>query len=118
MSFGDLTGKNKAELQKQVQEEQAAKAQSMAMATAALEAEYNDEPVDLTPIPAVEVETDGGIELVSVDESEKIVEFKVNATLENVTIGYGNHYNFEQGRKYKAAQSVYDYLEEKGLIWH
>lgn len=118
MPFGDLTGKIKQEKTAEVQQEQKAKAKSMAMATAAVEAEKNEEPIDLAPIPTVEVEKDGEIEILSVDASEKEVTFKVNSTLESVTIGYGNNYNFEQGQKYKAPQSVYDYLEEKGLIWH
>jgi hypothetical protein len=88
------------------------------MATAALEAQKNDEPIDLTPIAPVEIEDDGEIEIRSVDVSEKTIECKINTSLENVTIGYGNTYNFEQGQKYRIPQSVYDYLEEKGLIWH
>ena len=118
MAHGDLTGKIKAEKAAEVAEEQAAKAKSIAMATAALEAEKNDETVELTPIPVVEVNKDGDVEVLAVDATEKQVEFKVNATLEEVTIGYGRHFNFVQGQKYKADQSVYDYLEEKGLIWH
>lgn len=118
MAHGDLTGKIKAEKAAEVQQEQKAKAKSMAMATAALETEQNEEAVDLTPIPTVEITPEGEVEIVSVDASERVREFKVNSTLESVTIGYGNTYNFEQGVKYKAPQSVYDYLEEKGLIWH
>lgn len=118
MAHGDLTGKVKAELTAEVAQEQAAKAKSIAMATAALESAKTDEVVELTPIPVVEVNKDGDVEVLSVDETEKQVEFRVNTTLEEVTIGYGRHFNFEQGQKYKADQSVYDYLEEKGLIWH
>lgn len=118
MAHGDLTGNKKAELAAQAEQDQKAKAKSMSMATAAVEAEKSDEVIDLAPIPVQEIQTDGDVQVLSVDESEKVKEFKVNATLEHVTIGYGNTYNFEQGQKYKAPQSVYDYLEEKGLIWH
>lgn len=118
MAFGDLTGNTKVDLQAQVEAEQAAKAHTLSMATAALEAEKSNEPIDLVPTPVVAPTEESGLEVLDVETPEKQVEFKVNASLENVTIGYGNNYNFEQGQKYKAPESVYNYLEEKGLIWH
>ena len=115
---GDLTGKKKAELAAKHAEEQAAKAKSVAMATAATQAE-EQEPVDLTPEkPKVEERTVGEVEVTDVDVNEEIVKFRVNETLEMVTIGHGNHYNFEEGREYRAPKHIRDYLEERGFIWH
>ena len=42
----------------------------------------------------------------------------VNTDLEQVTIGAGNHYSFNEGEKYRVPAHVADHLEEKGLIWH
>ena len=115
---GDLTGKKKAELAAQHADEQSAKAKSVAMATAATKAE-EQEPVDLTPQqPKVEEKTVGEVEVTNVDVNEEIVKFRVNETLEMVTIGHGNHYNFEEGREYRAPKHIRDYLEERGFIWH
>lgn len=124
MAHGDLTGNIKKELAEAVAQEQAAKAKSMAMATAELQKQTDDEPVELTTIEQVEAERakqiaqDGEVEITSVDEADPIVKFKVNTDLENVTIGYGNTYSFERGRTYKAPKSVYWHLECHGLIWH
>ena len=116
---GDLTGKKKAELAAQHADEIAAKAQSTAMATAAAAAEAK-EPVDLAPRqePVEEKVVDDVVVAQDVDVKEEIVKFRVNETLEQVTIGHGNHYDFEEGREYRAPKHIYDHLEEKGLIWH
>ena len=42
----------------------------------------------------------------------------VNTDLEQITIGAGNHYSFNEGEKYRVPAHVADHLEEKGLIWH
>lgn len=119
--FGDLTGKNKQNLEQEHAAELAAKQKSLALAAEAIQNEANDEPVELKTNEQIEASAprlDGDIEIQAIDETEKIVTFKVNSTLEQVTIGYGNNYDFEQGRTYKAPQSVYDFLDSKGLIWH
>ena len=53
-----------------------------------------------------------------IDQGQQMVEFRVNETLEDVTIGVGNTFTFEEGRKYRAPAFVRDHLEEKGFIWH
>lgn len=120
MAHGDLTGNTKAQqlAEKKAKDEAEAKAAAEALAKAA--AEKTDEVVDLKPTEsdAPEAKEDGDVVVTDVDETEKIVQFKVNATLEQVTIGHGNNYDFEQGRTYKAPEHVYKHLEEKGLIWH
>lgn len=119
MAHGDLTGNTKAKqlAEKKAKDEAEAKAAAEALAKA--EAEKTDEVVDLTvDTEEAPVAVDGEIVVTEVDTAEKIVEFKVNSTLEQVTIGHGNHYDFEQGRTYKAPEHVFKHLEEKGLIWH
>lgn len=43
---------------------------------------------------------------------------RVNTTLENVTIGVGTSYNFEEGKQYRVPAHVAAHLEEKGYVWH
>lgn len=115
---GDYTGRKKAELAKAHAEEQAAAAQSIAMATAAAAVE-DKEPVVLTPKKEpVAKEVVGEVAVTKTDVNEEIVTFRVNETLEQVTIGHAQHYDFEEGRTYKAPRRIYNHLEEKGLIWH
>jgi|SRR6059058_2933747 len=118
---GDYTGTQKAKLAEEKKEEQQAAAASMALATAAQEA-ADQEPVDLTPktnpFEYVEKTPEDAVEITDVEVSEKIVKFRVNENLENVTIGVGNHYDFEVGRDYKGPVSIYEHLDERGLIWH
>jgi hypothetical protein len=45
-------------------------------------------------------------------------EFRVNTALENMTFGHGNHFDFEEGVRYKAPKSLYDHLDSLGYIWH
>lgn len=53
-----------------------------------------------------------------VDPSMRLVEFRVNESVPQVTIGVGNTFDLVEGQKYKAPKHVYDHLEEKGLIYH
>jgi hypothetical protein len=43
---------------------------------------------------------------------------RVNTTLEEVTIGVGTSFNFEEGKQYRVPAHVAAHLEEKGYIWH
>jgi bisphosphoglycerate-dependent phosphoglycerate mutase len=106
----DLTGKRKAELAAKFAEEQkeAAKRSSMITAQAS---EVSDEVVDLS----------GDDSVLSPEDVEVRVpkkELRVNTLLENVTIGWGTNYTFEPNQKYKVTKDVYDYLDEKGFVWH
>ena len=116
---GDFTGRTKADLAEKHAKEQEAAAASVAMATAAAAAE-EQETQDLVPRPepVAPVETTDDIAVTSVEVEEPLVEFRVNDSLNQVTIGHGNHYDFVEGQKYRAPRYVYDHLEEKGLIWH
>lgn len=61
-----------------------------------------------------EVEEVGG----PVNDDEVPVVIRAKETLENVTIGVGNNYNFVEGKQYRVPKRVADHLEEKGLVWH
>jgi hypothetical protein len=115
---GDFTGRQKAELQEQHAAEQQAAAESLALATAQAKATEHA-TIDLEPkkeeVPEKVV---GDVAVSDVDVAEEIKVFRVNETLENVTIGHGNHYDFVEGQEYRAPKRIYDHLEEKGLIWH
>jgi hypothetical protein len=115
---GDYTGRQKAELQALHADEQAAAAQQLSLATAAAAA-TEQETIDLAPkVDEVPQHVVGEIAVSDVDVSEDLVKFRVNETLESVTIGHGNHYDFVEGQEYRAPKRIYDHLEEKGLIWH
>lgn len=43
---------------------------------------------------------------------------RVNADLEDVTIGAGNTVSFFVGHLYDVPAPLYDHLEEKGYVWH
>jgi hypothetical protein len=107
----DLTGRKKAQLEAELAEQRKEAASRMAMVTAQAEA-AKDEVIDLvgSEAPAEDGKT------VSVAEPTK--KMRVNTTLENVTIGHGTNYNFEIGQTYKVKESVYDYLDELGFVWH
>jgi hypothetical protein len=116
---GDLTGRNKASLAKEHAEELKARENEISLINAQAAAERDDTvhevvPKDMRPAPApapiavsdaVEVET-------------PMREFRVNTSLENMTFGHGNHFDFEEGVRYKAPKALYDHLDGLGYIWH
>jgi hypothetical protein len=42
----------------------------------------------------------------------------VNTSIENMTYGHGQHYDFVEGQRYKAPKDLYDHLDGLGYIWH
>ena len=103
----DLTGKIKAKKEAEVAEQRREASRRMTMVNQQIE-ESNSEPVDLT--------TDLGDDVVDVARPAK--EMRVNTKLEDVTIGRGTNYNFEIGQTYKVDADIYDYLDERGFVWH
>lgn len=111
----DFTGQQAEKLAAEHAAEQAARAQQVAMVTAAAVVEAS-EPVDYSPAPEVYApEVEGGEAVVV---QPKTVKIRVNSTIEMLTFGHGNHYDFEEGREYVVSKDLADHLEEKGLIWH
>ena len=117
----DLTGRNAELLAAQHAEDLALRQNELSLLQA-VAAEEKDEVTDLSDAavtPFAAPADPGTVEFVTdVEVANPTREFRVNTTLENVTIGKDNHYTFEEGRRYKAPLSVYNHLEEKGLIWH
>lgn len=80
-------------------------------------AEDPDVVVDLTgadePASAVEV-ADFGVQIAE-DEFKTV---RMNTTLEDVTIGAGNHYKvLEEGKQYRLPRDHAEYLDGMGYVW-
>lgn len=116
---GDFTGKVKADNTAEHAKELEERAATMTMATASIEA-AKDEVIDLTaPKPVPEAENVGDVEVSdAIVVEDDLVNFRVNTTLEQVTIGAGNHYDFVEGQQYRAPRWVYKHLDEKGVVYH
>lgn len=115
---GDMTGRIKADNTAEHAAELEERAATMTMATAAIAA-AKDEVIDLTePRPAPEAENVGDVELSEVTVEDDVVSFRVNTTLEQVTIGVGNHMDLVEGQQYRAPRWIYKHLDEKGVVYH
>ena len=84
------------------------------MATA-VASQMSDEVVDLTKAP---IEEPAEMEPMIVGEEDSTVVIRINADLEDVTVGAGNHYSFKEGQQYRVPVLVARHLEEKGYVWH
>jgi hypothetical protein len=116
---GDLTGRTKAALTKEHAEELKQREGEIALINAQAAADRDDtvhevKPRDLSAPPAP-----APIEVADAVEVETPMrEFRVNTALENMTFGHGNHFDFEEGVRYKAPKALYDHLDSLGYIWH
>jgi hypothetical protein len=116
---GDLTGRTKAALTKEHAEELKQREGEIALINAQAAADRDDtvhevKPRDLSAPPAP-----APIEVADAVEVETPMrEFRVNTALENMTYGHGNHFDFEEGVRYKAPKALYDHLDSLGYIWH
>lgn len=108
---GDVTGRKAQLLAEEYKEEQKAREGEIALMTAEA-AEERRETVDITP-RSNEVQVGNSVEV-----EVPMKTFRVNTTLDMMTFGHGNNYDFEEGRVYKAPKYIYDHLEEKGFVWH
>lgn len=112
---GDFTGLQAAELQKENKEALKKRAQEISM-LAELEAEENANPVDYSQGPSTPVVPD-----IEVTEEVELLSSTCtiipNTSLESVTFGAGNHYSFEEGRKYVVSRELANHLRGKGLLW-
>jgi hypothetical protein len=116
---GDLTGRTKAALTKEHAEELKQREGEIALINAQAAADRDEtvhevKPRDLSAPPAP-----APIEVADAVEVETPMrEFRVNTSLENMTYGHGNHFDFEEGVRYKAPKALYDHLDSLGYIWH
>lgn len=145
----DVTGRQKAELEKRLAAEIAKRAKEMAMA-AEVEQEEKSEVVDYTnpgdsrpaqteePLevdedfdPTIEAivasaetnpedfdtqSVDTIVEQVTIADRHDAVLVRANVDMEQVTIGVGNHFDFEAGRKYRLPFNAARHLAENGHV--
>ena len=111
----DVTGRKREEQVKAFAEDQAARAVEMTMATAVKESKDATEVVDMT-IPSVPTVLDEVVS-VGVELADDTVVVRVAENIENMTLGAGNNYSFEAGKKYKVAKHVATHLQEKGYLY-
>jgi hypothetical protein len=57
------------------------------------------------------------VEDLGVSLADDSVVVRVAEDLEMMTIGAGNHYSFQAGKKYKVSQVVANHLREKGYLY-
>jgi hypothetical protein len=113
---GDLTG---LETERLVKENQAAlkeRAQEISM-MAEVEAEANSRPVDYSQGPNTETAA-AALEVAEEIKLEEPTKTIIPiTTLEQMTFGAGQHYDFEEGRKYVVPVELARHLASKGLLW-
>lgn len=132
---GDMTGRAKQRAEKEAAETERERQDELTMVTqrraetdrtgihdpvtGELIAENDDEiEDDVTIIGDEDGIEDFGVQTLDEDADEKMVVWRPNGDYPNVTVGVGNTYNFEQGKKVKTPVSVYLHMEEKGCVWH
>lgn len=64
-----------------------------------------------TPGEATEVEVQG----VEINETEMVL-VRARYDVENATVGYGNNYNMEEGRKYRIPRNAAFHFSERELV--
>jgi hypothetical protein len=111
----DVTGRQREQLVKENQEELQRRAAEMSLATAT-EAQRNETEVTDLSSPSRPTVIDE-IEDLGVTTADDSVVIRVAEQLDFVTIGAGNHYSFEVGKKYKVPASVANHLREKGYLY-
>ncbi|MFF1701341.1 hypothetical protein [Streptomyces sp. NPDC058252] len=116
---GDLTGRNKAALAKEHAEELKARENEISLINAAEAEERANTVVEVKPRDLSEPPAPAPIEVADAVEVETPMrEFRVNTPIEQMTYGHGQHYDFEEGIKYRAPKALYDHLDSLGYIWH
>jgi len=94
----------------------AARAGEMSMATAAQTYKNETEVTDLTE-PTRTATVIDEVESVGVSLADDAVVVRVAENIDMMTIGAGNHYSFETGKKYKVTKAVAEHLKEKGYLY-
>ena len=113
---GDLTGLATERLVKENQAALKERAQEISM-MAEVEAGQNAQPVDYSQGPYTETaaaDLEVAEEIKLEEPTKTIIPI---TTLEQMTFGAGNHYNFEEGRKYVVPVELARHLASKGLLW-
>ncbi len=113
---GDLTGIETERLVKENQETLKQRAQEISM-MAEVDAEVNSRPVDYSQGPNTETAA-AALEVAAEIKLEEPTKTIIPiTTLEQMTFGAGQHYDFEEGRKYVVPVELARHLASKGLLW-
>jgi hypothetical protein len=112
---GDLTGLETQRLQAENMAELKKRQTEIAL-MAEVEEEMNEIPIDYSagPTPIV-VKDEVEEEEIFLDTPTRVI--VPNTTLEQMTFGAGNHYTFEEGRRYTVPVALARHLSSKGLLW-
>jgi hypothetical protein len=111
----DVTGRQREKLIKENAEAIAARANEMSIATAVQAIAELTEVTDLTSTPEPTIIDE--IETVGVLLADDTTVIRVAEDLDMVTIGVGQHYSFQTGKKYKVSSQVANHLREKGYLY-
>lgn len=109
----DVTGRKAEQLQEEHAEELAERAKEIGLINA-VKTDGLDEPIELKPNEKPEVQVAKEVR----SAKEPYVNIRLNCDLDDVTIGYGNTYNFKAGQVYRVERHIADYLDERGFVWH
>jgi chemotaxis protein CheY-P-specific phosphatase CheC len=109
----DVTGRMREQQLEENLEVMQERAAEMSMASATAAAKLETEVIDATVPDRQTVIVD---EVITVGESNDSVEIRVIETIENMTLGACNNYNFKAGQKYKVTKQVAQHLKEKGYL--
>lgn len=111
----DVTGRVREQMIKDSAEALAARANEISLATATQEYKDATEVVDLSTPSAPTVIDE--VESVGVSLADDSVIVRVAEDIEMMTVGAGNHYSFQTGKKYKVPKHVAAHLQEKGYLY-
>lgn len=110
----DFTGRQRDAQVAQQLEDQAARQNEIAMATAEAAIKAETEVIDATkPSVAQPVILDT---VTKSEDSKATVTIRVSDNIEAMTFGAGNYYSFKAGQKYEVTPEVAAHLEEKGYV--
>lgn len=112
----DVTGRQREEMIRANAEELASRANEMSMATSARELREQTEIIDATSPTATPTVIDE-VESLGVSLADDTTVVRVAEDIENMTIGAGNNWSFQTGKKYKVPQHVAEHLKEKGYLY-
>jgi len=112
----DVTGRQREEQIKAHAEEIASRANEMSMATAAREYQDQTEVIDATT-PTTAPTVIDEVESVGVSLAGDTTIIRVAEDIENMTVGAGNNWSFQAGKKYKVPLHIANHLKEKGYLY-
>jgi hypothetical protein len=110
----DVTGRAREEALATNAEAQAERANEMSMASVTAAAKLSEEVIDARVPDRQTVIVDEVITVGNPDN--EAVEIRVVETIENMTLGAGNNYNFKAGQRYTVTKQVAQHLKEKGYL--